>query len=55
MTMPGFDQRLEVHADGDVQWGPDPDDVAGLAAAAQITGEQARAALAWMHEREAQQ
>jgi hypothetical protein len=50
-----FDQLLEVQAGGDVVWGPDPGDVTALAGAAGISPEQARAALAWMHEREAQQ
>jgi hypothetical protein len=55
----GYDHLLEVHAEGDVVWGPDPADVADLtgvlAEAGGTPGEQARAALAWMHEREAAQ
>jgi hypothetical protein len=48
-----FDHLLEVEADGEVLWGPDPAEVTALAEAVGLSEEQAAAALAWLHEREA--
>jgi hypothetical protein len=60
-----FDHLLEVHAEAEVTWGPDPADVTAVAAgirnalppgwAEEYVREVARRALLTMHEREAAQ
>lgn len=60
--MTGFEHLLDVVVEAEVEWGPDPDEVAALAAHLAAPGgadlpparaeEAARAALVFLHERQ---
>lgn len=54
-----FEHLMDVTVDGSVEWGPDPAEVEDLAEILAEAGDdpddQARAALVWMHTREAAQ